>query len=133
MQARGHLWKRAKKFGIAKKELAEEEHDGYDTHHENLPVGSESWMLRYRADYSQKRLKTNQRQRIKRHENPNGRSRNEISHTDNPLATISPTPESSLQRSPSVGQELSRSPGHLRGSDAVRLDRNAGRECPVGS
>ena len=65
-----------------KKELAKEEHDGYDSRHENLPVGSESRMLRYGAEYNQKRLKTNQRQRIKRHENTNERSRNETSRTE---------------------------------------------------
>ena len=30
-----------------KKELAKEEHDGYDSRHENLPVDLESRMLRY--------------------------------------------------------------------------------------
>jgi hypothetical protein len=35
-----------------KKELAKKEHDGYDLRHENLPVGSESRMLRYSADYN---------------------------------------------------------------------------------
>ena len=35
-----------------KKELAKEEHDGYDSRYENLPVGLESRMLRHSADYS---------------------------------------------------------------------------------
>jgi hypothetical protein len=37
MRARGHLLKLGEKSGIAKKELAEKEHDGYDTHHETYP------------------------------------------------------------------------------------------------
>jgi hypothetical protein len=38
-----------------KKELAKDEHDGYDSRHENLPVGSEIRMLQY----SQITIRTN--------------------------------------------------------------------------
>jgi hypothetical protein len=71
-----------KRSELLKKELAKKEHDGYDSRHENSPGGSESRMLQYSADYSQKRLITSQRQRIKRHENTNERSRNATSLTE---------------------------------------------------
>ncbi len=71
-----------KRSELLKKELAKKEPDGYDSRHENLPIGSESRMLQYSADYSQKRLMTSERQRINRNENTNERSRNETSRTE---------------------------------------------------
>jgi hypothetical protein len=54
-------------------------------------------------DQNQKRPKINQRQRIKRQENTNGRSRYETSHTENGTATINPTPKNSFRRFPPEG------------------------------
>jgi hypothetical protein len=71
-----------KRSELLKKALAKNEHDGYDSRHENLPIGSKFRMLQYSADYSQERLITSQRQWIKLHENTNERSRNETSRTE---------------------------------------------------
>jgi len=56
MRARAHLQKLAEKLGIAEKITCRGGAWWLRYAPWNLPVGSESWMLRYSADYSQKRL-----------------------------------------------------------------------------
>jgi hypothetical protein len=82
MRARGASGNWVQRSELQKKELAKEEHDGYDSRHENLPIGSEYRILQYSTDYSQKRLITSQRQRIKLLENTNERSHDETSRTE---------------------------------------------------
>ena len=41
----GHLRKLGEKFGIVEKAMDEAEHEIYDTRNENLPDGSDAWIL----------------------------------------------------------------------------------------
>src|ERR1035437_8185449 len=73
-------------------------------------------------DQNQQRPKTNQRLRIKRQENINGRSRHETSHTENRTATIHPTPKSSFRRF------LKKSIGSGRPGSRLGVRRLCGRD-----